>query len=134
MKQTLSTIVTVALIFGLGYLLVTDSTLKKESADTTAGVTSNIEIKDGVQYITIEAKGGYSPRLTTAQADVPTKLLVTTNNTFDCSSALVIPDLNFEKFLQPTGTETIDIGTYKAGKKLQVLCAMGMYYFTVEFK
>ena len=30
-----------------------------------------VEIKDGVQYITIDAKGGYFPKTTNAQAGVP---------------------------------------------------------------
>jgi plastocyanin domain-containing protein len=36
----------------------------------------NVEVRDGIQYITIDAKGGYSPKTLCAKADIPTKLIV----------------------------------------------------------
>ena len=129
-KITLS-IITVALVIGLGLIFLGGSQNDTESASTQSG--QNIEIRDGVQYITIDAKGGYSPRVSSAQADVPTKLIVRTNGTYDCSSALVIRSIGYQKILPQSGEEIIDIGTSKAGSSVQGTCSMGMYSFVINF-
>lgn len=101
------------------------------SSDTPV---QNVEIEDGIQYITIQAKGGYTPRVSTAQAGIPTKLIVKTNGTYDCSAALVIKSANFQKILEQTGEEIIDVGTPKSGEPLRGVCGMGMYSFLVNFQ
>lgn len=101
---------------------------------STEQLAQNTEIKDGVQYITINAKGGYFPRSSVVKAEIPTKLIVKTNGTYDCSAALVIRSIGYQNILPQTGEEVIDIGTKKAGEKLQGLCGMGMYGFEIEFK
>ena len=131
MNKIALSIITVALVIGLGIIFLGGSQNDTESASTQAG--QNIEIKDGVQYITIDAKGGYSPRASSAQADVPTKLIVRTNGTYDCSSALVIRSIGYQKILPQTGEEIIDVGIPKAGTPLQGTCSMGMYNFVVNF-
>ncbi len=93
----------------------------------------NVEIVDGEQVIQIKAKGGYFPRFTEAKADIATTIEVTTEGTFDCSAALSIPKLNYNKSLPLSGTTEVDIPPQKAGTKLQGFCAMGMYYFEIEF-
>lgn len=102
--------------------------------NVTQGSTQNIEVKDGVQYITINAKGGYSPKVTTAKAGIPTKLIVKTDGTYDCSAALRISSVGFQKILQKTGEETIDLGTPVAGVPTRGVCGMGMYSFVVNFE
>lgn len=129
-KITLS-IITVALVIGLGVIFFGGSQNSTEIASTRPG--QNIEIRDGVQYITIDAKGGYSPRVSSAQADIPTKLIVRTNGTYDCSSALVIRSIGYQKILPQTGEEIIDIGAFKAGSTVQGTCSMGMYNFSIDF-
>jgi len=129
-KITLS-IITIALVIGLGIIFFGGSRNSSETASTQSG--QNIEIRDGVQYITIDAKGGYSPRVSSAQADIPTKLIVKTNGTYDCSSSLVIKSLGYQKTLPQTGEEVIDIGTFKTGSSVQGVCSMGMYNFSVNF-
>jgi len=62
-----------------------------------AGVTASIV--DGVQIVEIDAKGGYSPRITDAKAGIPTVLKVKTAGTFDCSSAIAIPSLGYRENL-----------------------------------
>ncbi len=94
---------------------------------------SNTEIKDGVQYITINARGGYSPQLTNAQAGIPTKLIVKTSGTFDCSASLIIRSLGFQKILPNSGQEIIDAGTPVSGVPLTGICGMGMYNFKINF-
>ena len=131
MNKIALSIITVALVIGLGIIFLGGSQNDTESASTQAG--QNIEIRDGVQYITIDAKGGYFPRVSAAQADIPTKLIVKTNGTYDCSSALVIRSIGYQKTLPQTGEEIIDIGTSKAGSSVQGTCSMGMYNFSVNF-
>ena len=131
MNKIALSIITVALVIGLGIIFFGGSQNSTETSSAQSG--QNIEIRDGVQYITIDAKGGYSPRVSSAQADVPTKLIVRTTGTYDCSSALVIRSIGYKKILPQTGEEIIDVGIPKAGTPLQGTCSMGMYNFVVNF-
>lgn len=92
----------------------------------------NVEIKDGVQYVTIDAKGGYFPKESSIEPNMPTKLIIKTNNTYDCSASLVVRSANFQKMLKPTGEEIIDLGTLKSGEDINGVCGMGMYSFKVK--
>jgi len=93
----------------------------------------NVQIKDGIQYVTINANAGYLPRVSIAKAGIPTKLVVKTNGTYDCSASLVIRSIGYQKILPQTGEEVIDVGIPKAGQPLQGLCSMGMYNFKINF-
>lgn len=132
MNKTSLIIITLALVVGLGIIFMGGS--KTNNTQTTSlESVQNVEVRDGVQYITIDAKGGYSPRSSTAKAGIPTKLIVKTNGTYDCSASLKIQAIGYQKILKNTGEEIIDIGTPKAGVPLQGLCSMGMYNFVVNF-
>ena len=100
----------------------------------TVGSQDNIPITiDGKQIIEIIAKGGYSPNVSIAKANIPTVLKVKTRGTFDCSSALVIPSIGYRKNLPPSGEILIEVPPQEAGSTLQGMCSMGMYNFSVEF-
>ena len=129
MSKTVSIIITLGLVIAVGIIFTGDS----KNGNTNQPV-QNSEIRDGVQYITIDAKGGYSPMVSTAKAGIPTKLIVKTNGTYDCSAALVVRDAGFQKILPQTGETEIDIGIKKAGETLQGLCGMGMYSFEIKFQ
>ena len=103
------------------------------SSDSSEKRIQSVVIKDGVQYITIDAKGGYSPKITEAKADIPTKLIMKTGGTFDCSASLVINSLNYRKILPQTGETEIDLGTPKTGEPIVGVCGMGMYSFQINF-
>ena len=122
-------IITAILVIGIGIVLLGQP---KGGPDAIARSGQNVELRNGVQYITITARGGYSPRISRAQANVPTKLIVKTNGTYDCSASLIIQSIGYQKILARTGEETIDLGTPQPGL-LQGLCGMGMYNFTVNF-
>ena len=85
------------------------------------------------QVIEIQAKGGYTPRVSVAKAGVPTILRLNTNGTFDCSSSVRIPSMNIFKSLPQSGTTDIDLGVQKTGT-LQGMCGMGMYPFEINFQ
>src|SRR3989344_3616633 len=104
MNKTVYIIITLALVAAIGIIFTGGK-----------GGAQSIEIKDGVQYITISAGGGYSPKITNAKGGIPTKLIVKTNGTYDCTASLAIHSLNYQKILPPTGEEIIDIGIPKAG-------------------
>ncbi len=94
---------------------------------------NNVSMVDGKQIITINAKGGYSPKMMTAKAGIPTVIKMNTNGTFDCSSALRIPSLNYQTNLPPSGETLIDVPPQVAGTAMQGICSMGMYGFAINF-
>jgi hypothetical protein len=104
------------------------------NGNDTASVSDNSVIKNGVQYVTITARGGYQPRSSTAKAGVPTKIVMKTDGAYDCSTSLVIRSLSFRGLLPSTGETVIDAGTPKVGDTLQGVCGMGMYSFAINFK
>ncbi len=132
MNKASSIIITIGLLIAIGIILFDDS---KSGADKISGqAQNNVEIRDGIQYITIDAKGGYSPQNSVAKAGIPTKLILKTEGTYDCSSSVVIQSIDYQKTLSQTGEEIIDIGTPATGSPLQGTCGMGMYDFAVDFK
>ncbi len=104
-----------------------------KSTSSSPASVKNVTLEDGQQIVEINAKGGYSPKITSAQADLPTIIRIKTNGTFDCSSAVVIPSLGYRNFLLSTGLTDIPIPAQKSGTKLQGLCLMGMYNFVINF-
>jgi len=105
--------------------------LNKPSAQNEVPA-NNVTIEGGQQIIDITAKGGYTPRTTTAKAGIPTILRFHTTGTFDCSSSVRIPSMGISKSLPSTGTVDIPIADPKAGPLIG-MCGMGMYPFQVNF-
>lgn len=129
-KNTIiSIIISLALIGGTLYFV---SDRSNSTGTDQVAQSQNVEVRDGVQYVTVTAKGGYSPRVTQIKGGIPTKLVVKTDGTFDCSASLVIRSVGFQKILQSTGEEVIDLGTPKSGDKVQGVCGMGMYNFQIK--
>jgi len=102
-------------------------------SDAPNQVVQNVSMEGEKQIIEIDAKGGYSPQLTTAKAGVPTVLRLKTNGTYDCSSGLSIPALGYQKTLEATGVTDIEVSPQLAQGILEGFCSMGMYNFTVKF-
>jgi plastocyanin domain-containing protein len=127
MSKTVLVIITLGLVVALGVIFLGGGYKSQQ----TAG--QNVEVKNGVQFINITAKGGYFPRTSIAKADIPTILRFDTNGTFDCSASVRIPSMNIAKILSRTGSTDIDLGTPKLGT-LQGTCGMGMYFFEVNFQ
>lgn len=126
-KSTIiSILIAVALIGGAVFLVGNKDTSQEQPVN-------NVTVVDGKQIIEIDAKGGYFPRMTTAQADMPTIIKVKTSGTFDCSAALTIPSLSYQTNLPQSGETDIEVPAQKAGSKVQGICSMGMYNFSVNF-
>ncbi len=134
MNKTTSIIISSALVIVIGIIFIGGAKLNKKNPADTANTLPNISMKDGVQYINIEAKGGYSPIVTDAQGGIPTKLIVKTDGTYDCSASLTINSIGYRKVLKQTGEEVIDLGIPKSGVPLNGTCGMGMYSFIINFK
>lgn len=109
--------------------------LYKPAAQTpeVGGVVATIDAS-GKQIVDITARGGYSPRLVQAQAGRETVIRVTTKDTYDCSVSLVIPKLDYRKFLSSTGVEEIPVSAQQAQGTINGICSMGMYSFKIVFK
>jgi plastocyanin domain-containing protein len=134
-KTSTSLVIAGLIIVGVWYVVGrSDSTRKNPIIDTTVVSTSTSIINNGVQYVTITARGGYQPRSSTAKAGIPTKLVMKTDGSYDCSTSLVIHSLSYRGILPSTGETVIDAGTPKAGDVLQGVCSMGMYSFVINFK
>ncbi|MCF7815857.1 MAG: hypothetical protein K9M10_03780 [Candidatus Pacebacteria bacterium] len=104
-----------------------------DQANKAQGEVNNVSVVEGKQIIDLTARGGYSPRKSVAQAGLPTTIRMKTSGTFDCSSALVIPSINYQKNLPQSGVTEIEVPPQTVGTKLQGLCSMGMYNFEIEF-
>ncbi len=128
MKSTIISILIAVVLIGGAVFLVNGK------SDAPQGeVKSNVTVVDGKQIIEIDVKGGYSPRITTAKADMPTIIKMKTSGTFDCSSALTIPSIGYQKNLPQSGITDIEVPAQKVGTNLQGICSMGMYNFSVKF-
>jgi sulfite exporter TauE/SafE len=77
---------------------------------------------------------GYSPSVLQAPANLSLKLELVTQNTYSCSRALVIPDLNLQKILPATGTTIIDLPPQARGTVMYYSCSMGMYGGQIVYK
>ena len=130
MNKTVLIIITIGLVVALWVIFLGSNSKFDNDSDISE---QNTEIRDGVQYITINAKGGYWPRISSAKAGLPTKLIMKTTGSFDCSSSLAIRSVGFQEILPSAGETEIDIGIPKSGEPLQGVCSMGMYSFLVNF-
>ena len=77
--------------------------------------------------------GGYVPNVLHARSGQPLQLTLVTKDTYSCARAFVIPSLQVEKILPPTGSVRIDVPPQQAGSKLFFSCSMGMYGGVIVF-
>jgi plastocyanin domain-containing protein len=130
MKTTVAIIIA-GVIIGGAIMLTRNSGTSSTAQET--GSVENVSVVDGKQIIEIKAKGGYTPRVSVAKANIPTILRFDTNGTFDCSSSVRIPSMNISQILPNSGSTDIVLGSPVLGT-LQGTCGMGMYPFEVQFQ
>ena len=131
MKSTATSIIISAILVGVAIVFLNSGTTSRNAG--IVGANENVSIEGDMQIIEITARGGYSPQLSLAKADIPTILRVKTLGTFDCSSALSIPAIGYRNNLSLSGVTDILIPPQKQGTNLLGTCAMGMYSFSVNF-
>lgn len=100
---------------------------------TSSSTSSNVKIINGKQQITIIASQGYSPRMTTAKAWIPSEIKIQGNNAYGCESAVRIPKLSYSKNLDPKWSDTVQLPAQKAWDTINGTCGMGMYNFQIKF-
>ena len=116
-----------------GVILIGGTIIYSNRSNDSRMEPNNVTVSNGQQIIAINAKGGYFPRTSRAQAGLPTVIKVVTRSTFDCSSALSIPMLNYRANLPASGETLITVPPQAAGSTLRGVCAMGMYSFSINF-
>src|SRR3989344_6408930 len=125
---------TIAIIIIIIAVLISGLIFAAGRRSSSEGDGQNVSIVDGKQIVTIDARGGYFPRKSVAQAGIPTVINMRTKGAFDCSIAVTIPALEYRKNLPMTGETLIDIPPQAAGTTLNGFCAMGMYSFNISFR
>lgn len=101
------------------------------SSDSNSG--NNVSVEDGKQIITIDVRGGYNPRVSTAKAGIPTVLRFKTNGSFGCASSIYLPSMNYRTNLSLSGNTDIPLPTQSVGT-FRGMCGMGMYNFVINFQ
>lgn len=108
--------------------LVPSRTLSAVAADPSQA--SNLS---GELVLYVENKG-YFPSTLNAPAGKDLKLNLTTNGTYSCALAFLIPELNVFQMLPPVGTVQINIPAQEKGTTLYFTCSMGMYTGRIIFE
>lgn len=139
-KRTIIVTATIVIVF-LSFSILskldssTSSAISQTSSsetDTSAQV-NNVSMEDGKQIITIDVRGGYNPRISTAKAGIPTILRFKTNGTFGCASSIYLPSMNYRTNLPLSGNTDIPLPTQSVGT-FRGMCGMGMYNFVINFQ
>jgi plastocyanin domain-containing protein len=85
------------------------------------------ESSGGVQQVTIEVDGGYSPSAVRVRRDAPLRLVFDRKETNPCSEELVIGSLGIRRFLKPFEKTTVEVGPLSPGT-YDFTCGMGMLH------
>jgi plastocyanin domain-containing protein len=133
MNRIVIAIIFAVVLVGGAFVMTKGGSVKTGGGGGNVPSVPNVSIVDGIQIVDVTAKGGYTPRKSTAKAGIPTILRFNTKGTFDCSSTVRIPSLNIGKQLAITGATDIDLGSPVAGV-LKGSCGMGMYPFEIDFQ
>ncbi len=80
-----------------------------------------------VGYTIHVTEDGYSPQVLHLPANKPVRLTWITEGTQTCARSIVVPDLDYQKILPPTGKVNFDIPAQEMGTVIRYTCSMGMY-------
>ncbi len=117
-------LIPIVLVLFAGFTVISKNSSQISAKATTYG---------NFQIVEVFAKNGYTPSITEAKAGVPTILKVVTKNTLDCSAALFIPSIKYQKYLPMTGETEIQLLPQKSGTTVTASCSMGMFGFEIRF-
>jgi Cu+-exporting ATPase len=88
------------------------------------------ELAGGVQRITVTVRGGYSPDVIRAQQGVPLELVFDRQESGDCTSRVVFPDLAVSASLPAFERTTVHLAPARAGS-FGFACGMNMVHGTL---
>jgi Cu+-exporting ATPase len=88
------------------------------------------ELAGGVQRITVTVRGGYSPDVIRARQGVPLELVFDRQESGDCTSRVVFPDLAVSASLPAFERTTVHLAPAKAGS-FGFACGMNMVHGTL---
>ena len=104
----------------------------QDAQNNTYELSSNVVIEDEKQTIHVTSRmGGYYPQTIYAQANIPTTLIMDSQNSYGCERAFRIPSLNISEILPTEGETTFDLGS--PSEEILGTCSMGMYTFLIKF-
>lgn len=117
----------------IGIGIFKSGALQPQEAVSESTVTANVSPNGNEQMIDLTVRGGYRPLNTVAEAGKETVLKLKTQNTFDCSASVVIPELNYSETLPVSGVTEVKIPAQEKGSVITGSCSMGMYGFRIKF-
>ena len=87
--------------------------------------SARAEVKDGWQEATVLVKGGYAPDVVRVRQHVPLRLTFDRQESGDCTSRVVFPDLQLSQALPAFGRATVELTPTEAGR-FGFACGMNM--------
>ena len=126
----------IAILISISLILLAITGINRSQIQNTQKgtyeISSNVVIKDEKQTIHVISKmGGYSPQTIYAQANIPTTLIMDSQNSYGCERAFRIPSLNVSEILPTEGETPFDLGS--PSEDILGTCSMGMYTFLIKF-
>ena len=88
------------------------------------------ELAGGVQRVTVTVKGGYAPDVIRAQPGIPLELVFDRQESGDCTSRVVFPDLAMSAALPAYEQTTVRLAAPAAGS-FGFACGMNMIHGTL---
>jgi Cu+-exporting ATPase len=88
------------------------------------------ELSGGVQRVTVTVRGGYSPDVIRARRGVPLEVVFERQESGDCTSRVVFPDLAVSASLPAFGRTTVRLDPARAGE-FGFACGMNMIHGTL---
>lgn len=84
-------------------------------------------LRDGRQDVAITVRGGYTPNVVRVEAGIPLRVTFDRQESGDCTSRVVFPDLRVSAALPAFGTATVDLPALTAGT-YEFACGMNMIH------
>jgi P-type Cu+ transporter len=85
------------------------------------------EVRDGIQEVEIEVKGGYSPDLIHVRQGVPLRLVFDRREAGECTSRVVFEDLGVDAYLPPHERTAVELVPDRPGR-FRFACGMNMVH------
>ena len=119
----------------LSFQNLTRNLITANDSPAPAGNVSQSQstISDDQLFLSVE-NDGYYPSTLKAPAGKDLKLNLVTKDTFSCALDFLIPALDFQQMLPPSGTVQVDIPAQEKGNTLYFTCSMGMYTGQIVFE